>query len=566
DHDIYTVAIPVSLEKVTGFRLEALTDPSLVNKSLSRANGNFVLTNVSVTLKTDEIAQEIKIASAKADFEQNGWPVAHAIDGNPQSGWAVDGHNQAVSRAASFTFAEPVNESPDAQLVITLAHESAHAKHNIGRFRLSVTSVQDPPPGGAVDLPTDLITVLMKTDDELLPADKSSLDRFYRELAAAHEPVRQRIAQWEKEQQAVQESVRTTLITETTMPREVRILPRGNWLDDSGEVVRPAIPARLGTLNTGDRRATRLDLATWLVQPDHPLTSRVFVNRIWKLLFGNGLSRSLEDAGYQGEWPTHPELLDWMAVDFVDSGWDIKALIKQIVMSETYQQESAVSTEKRQRDPYNKWLARQSRFRLSAEMVRDNALKVSGLLVEDLGGPSVKPYQPDGYWQHLNFPARSWQHDTDDNQYRRGLYTFWCRSFLHPSLLAFDATSREECTAERPRSNTPLQALVLLNDPTYVEAARVLATKAFHSADSDSARIDWMTQRVLQRDPTSQERAILLELLRMELERYGSNPKLAQATVTNGMSPSPEHHQSEIATWTAIARTLLNLHETVTRE
>src|SRR5262249_26979879 len=211
--------------------------------------------------------------------------------------------------------------------------------------------------------------------------------------------------------------------------------------------------------------------------PDNPLVARVFVNRLWELYFGQGLVKTLDDFGSQGVWPTHPDLLDWLAVEFRASGWGVKHVGKLMVMSETYQQPSKATEEIKQADRYNLLLARQARFRLDAEVVRDNALAVSGLLVRRVGGKSVKPYQPPGYWAHLNFPVREWQNDSGESLYRRGLYTYWCRTFLHPSLLAFDAPSREECTVERARSNTPQQALVLLNDPSYVEAARVLAER-----------------------------------------------------------------------------------------
>ena len=220
------------------------------------------------------------------------------------------------------------------------------------------------------------------------------------------------------------------------------------------------------------RRATRLDLARWLVSQQNPLPARVMVNRLWKVFFGQGLVTTLDDFGSQGTQPSHPELLDWLACEFTDSGWDVKGLVRKMVMSETYRQTSSVTETQRLRDPGNRWLARQGRFRLDAELVRDSALALSGLLCEKIGGPSVKPYQPPGYWVFLNFPKRDWAADKGPNQYRRGLYTYWQRTFLHPSLLAFDASTREECVVDRPQSNTPLQALVLLNDPTYVESAR----------------------------------------------------------------------------------------------
>ena len=222
------------------------------------------------------------------------------------------------------------------------------------------------------------------------------------------------------------------------------------------------------------------------------------------LMFGQGIVKTTEDFGSQGAAPSHPELLDWLASEFVASGWDVKHLLKLIVMSATYRQSSVASEQQRQLDPDNRWLARQGRFRLDAELVRDNALAVSGLLSPKIGGPSVKPYQPAGYWAYLNFPTREWKNDRGENQYRRGLYTFWQRTFLQPSLMAFDAPTREECTAERTRSNTPLQSLVLLNDPTYVEAARVFAARIVKEGGAKPAeRIDWAFRQALSRSATA---------------------------------------------------------------
>ncbi len=332
-------------------------------------------------------------------------------------------------------------------------------------------------------------------------------------------------------------------------------------------MVEPATPASLNPLGVTGRRPTRLDFAKWLVAPENPLTARVFVNRLWKLSFGQGIVRTVEDLGTQGEWPSHPELLDWLAVDFRDSGWNVKQLHKQIVMSRTYRQSSEASPKLREVDPNNRLLARQSRFRLDAEFVRDNALAASGLLSRKIGGPSVKPYQPAGYWANLNFPTREWQNDQGDNLYRRGLYTYWCRTFPHPSLVAFDAPSREECVAERPRSNTPLQALVLLNDPTYVEAARALAAHALSDGGADDAsRLNWMMRHVLQRVPRDDERKLLLDLLARHRAHFAAQPKAAEELLTVGAFPTTDKWpRPELAAWTSLARAILNLHETVTR-
>ena len=247
--------------------------------------------------------------------------------------------------------------------------------------------------------------------------------------------------------------------------------------------------------------------------------------------------------------------------------WDVKHLIKLMVTSSTYRQTSIASPEQRQRDPYNQLLARQARYRLDAEFVRDNALAISGLLVHKIGGDSVKPYQPAGYWRYLNFPVRDWHHDKNENQYRRGLYTYWQRTFLHPSLLAFDAPSREECTVERPRSNTPQQALVLLNDPTYVEASRVFAERVIKQGGKDAAtRIDYAFRAALQRKATADEQKILSGLLHHHLQHFQANPKDAEALLKVGERPAAaDLSRPELAAWTSLTRAILNLHETITK-
>jgi len=275
----------------------------------------------------------------------------------------------------------------------------------------------------------------------------------------------------------------------------------------------------------------------------------------------------LDDFGMQGEPPVNPELLDWLACEFMDSGWDVKHMVRLLVTSHTYKQASAASKELQTRDPYNRELARQSRWRIEAELVRDNALSIAGLLVPKIGGPSVKPYQPDGYWENLNFPIRTYEADTGESQYRRGLYTWWQRSFLHPSLLAFDAPSREECTAERNRSNIPQQALALLNDPTYVEAARAFAARILSEGGADTtARITWAWQRALSRAPRADEISTARALLDKHLAEYRRDAQAAEALLKVGLSPAPKDSDpAELAAWTNVARVILNLHETITR-
>ena len=357
---------------------------------------------------------------------------------------------------------------------------------------------------------------------------------------------------------------REMLATVSVKPRMTRVLPRGDWMDQTGEIVNPALPAFL----SNQKVTTRKDLAQWIVSQQNPLTARVYVNRLWKMFFGTGISNVLDDIGSQGEWPSHPELLDWLAIEFMESGWDIKHMVKLIVNSKAYRQSSYENKKLRTLDPENRLIARQSSFRIDAEFIRDNALSVSGLLVNKIGGPSVKPYQPSGYWENLNFPRRTYKADSGQNQYRRGLYTHWQRQFLHPALIAFDAPSREECTANRPRSNTPLAALVMLNDPTQVESARGLAQKilANQSLIDDKSKIQAMVMQVLSRQALDDEITALKSLLKKHKTEFSNNPNAAKELVSVGDLNPPENMKPEsLAPWISVGRALLNLHETITR-
>ena len=408
-----------------------------------------------------------------------------------------------------------------------------------------------------------LAVPLAKRSDE----QKKTLAAHYRtfapELAAARKELvdlKERIKRLEKAFPISLVSVRLG------KPRTVRILPRGNWQDESGPEVQPTVPARLKLADT-ESRTKRSDLADWVVSKDNPLTARVMVNRLWALCFGRGLAMPLDDFGAQGTPPTHPELLDWLAADLMDHGWDIKRTMKLLVTSGAYRQSSIADAKTLAADPLNKWLARQGRWRLDAEMVRDNALAVSGLLAKPIGGASVKPYQPVGYWKHLNFPKRKWAPDSGVSQYRRGLYTFWCRTFLHPSMLAFDAPTREGCVAERTRSNTPQQALVLLNDPTYVEASRVFAERILqHGGDTDGERLAWAFERALSREPSAAERDILLRLAGERASHFAANAGAAKAAAAAGEWPAATALKPErVAAWAAVSRAILNLYETTSR-
>ena len=361
-----------------------------------------------------------------------------------------------------------------------------------------------------------------------------------------------------------------TLVTEATTNRLVsRVLPRGNWQDESGAVVDPAVPQFLPQPNhNGTNQLSRLDLARWLVSSDNPLTARAFVNRLWKQFFGNGISNQPEELGAQGESPTHPELLDWLAVEFRESGWDVKHIVRLMVLSSSYQQDTKFRSELRDVDPNNRLLARQNPRRLEAEFIRDNALFIAGLLNTDIGGPSVFPYQPADYYENIQFPDRNYKANTDERQYRRGLYSHWQRTFLHPMLANFDAPAREECAVDRPVSSTPQQALTLLNDPSFVEAARVFAEKLLSEPmlTTDAERVNLAIETAVLRPAKPTEQDSLLKFLAEQRSYYSANLGDADKLLNVGQHRSTaKFSSSEHAAWTSLARVLLNLNETITR-
>ena len=384
-------------------------------------------------------------------------------------------------------------------------------------------------------------------------------------------PIRAALDAAEAERKQFSDALPKTLVSVSTAPefRTVRILPRGDWMNDKGDVVTPATPAYLSAAQktTEGARLSRLDLAQWLVSRANPLTARTFVNRLWKQFYGIGLVKTLEDLGTQGEVPPNQPLLDWLAVEFMESGWDVKHVVKLMVTSGAYRQSSIVPKELLARDPDNRDIARQSRWRLDAEFVRDNALSISGLVVQKIGGPSVKPYQPDGYWENLNFPVRKWEADKDENQWRRGLYVWWQRSYVHPAMLAFDAPTREECAADRVRSNIPQQALVLLNDPEFVEAARAFAATILKKGGSTpEARIAWAWREATGRPAKPAEIETLRALLERQRAVLSQDANAAGEIIKVGHFPAPAGISPlDLAAYTTVARAILNLHETVTR-
>ena len=556
-----TTKLPVG---TTGIRLEALKE-KLPGIGLS-SNGNFVLSEIALTTGGKG---KLTLAHASATFEQKTFPAATSIDGiadKKENGWGVLGGTGA-GQSLYLELAEPVNDA-NATVTFTLTFGWGD-NHEIANLRLSSTSAPKPIRAPGTSLPSTEIAGILKTAPEKRTSEqKQKLAVAYKQIAPELNDLRAKIATVEKEKADFENTAPKCIVSiSDTNKRTVRILPRGNWMDESGEVVKAALPGYLPKPKIEGRDLTRLDLAQWLVSKDNPLTARTVMNRLWKQFFGTGLSKVLDDLGAQGEPPVNPALLDWLACEFMDSGWDMQHMIRIIVNSATYQQVSTSTKTLTAADPYNRECARQSPFRLDAELVRDNALTISGLLVPKIGGPSAKPYQPAKYWENLNFPTREWQNDSGEGLYRRGLYTWWQRSFTHPSMLAFDAPSREECVAERNRSNIPQQALVLLNDPTYVEAARVFAARILTECSGDTTqRITWTVKQALQRQPSAAELKTLSALFAQQLADYQKEPAAAAELLKTGAAPvAPSLNPSELAAWTHVARVLLNLHETITR-
>jgi hypothetical protein len=426
---------------------------------------------------------------------------------------------------------------------------------------------------GKSKLPADIAAALAIPAEKRSPTRLKAIRSYFREnvsdvakaLAATLTAAKRELADLEKQ-------IPTAMVMlEMERPRDTYILMRGQY-DKKGEKVTAGTPAALPPLPAG-APANRLGLARWLVAPNNPLTARVIVNRLWQSLFGIGLVKTSEDFGSQGEWPSHPELLDWLAVEFMRTGWDVKKMMRVMVTSATYRQSSNVTPDRLARDPENRLLARMSRLRLPAEAIRDQALAVSGLLNGEIGGKSVSPYQPPGLWEELmsredskNWTAQTYTQSHGKDLYRRTMYTFWKRTCPPPTLATFDAPDREVCTVRRARTNTPLQALILQNDPTYVEASRKLAERLLREADTTDARITLAYRLVLSRTPNAAETQILARLFDKQRAKYQADPVAATRLLTVGEMPRDQKlAPADVAAWTTVTGVILNLDEAITR-
>lgn len=567
DTDVYEVLARTDVAGIQGLRLEAIGDDSLPAGGPGRAdNGNFVLTAIegqAVSLTDRNMVRRLAFSTANADFAQKGWDVAGAIDTDSNTGWAVLGAANKAPRIAVFTLTEPLAWAGGAELQLRLRFESVHRQHMLGRFRLSFTTDERPTTGV---VPAGVASALATPEAARNDEQKQELRGYFRrqvsprfgELDGALAAERKRLADFEA---SIPQSMS---MDELPQPRESFILMRGIY-DKHGERVEPGVPASLPPPAPG-APSNRLGLARWLVDRANPLTARVTVNRYWQMVFGTGLVKTSEDFGTQGEPPSHPELLDWLAVRFVESGWNVKAMHRLIVTSATYRQSSFAAPELLERDPANRLLARGPRHRLSAFALRDQALAVSGLLADRFGGPPVRPYQPAGVWEDATLGKIRYEQDHGDNLYRRSLYTFWRRT-VGPTMF-FDVSPRNVCTVRLPRTNTPLQALIVMNDVTYVEAARVLAQRLLSETSlTPDERIARAFLLATARRPKSEEQIVLSRALDQFRRRYQADREVAQKLACAGETPRDANLDvAELAAYTAVVSLILNLDETMTKE
>jgi hypothetical protein len=721
DTDTYEVILRVPPGQLGAIRLEAIRDDSLPKKSAARSsNGNFVLTEFQAEASpiADPSRREpVQFIAAQADYEQDGFPISNAIDGEEDTGWAVEGHNKHENRSAIFLAAQPFGYAGGTELRVKLGFNSHFPKHSIGRFRLSVAPATDglryltpdhysawqlagafpaasgreafttefgpekrldltqsfldgkvqwranpdlkdgapnalpggensatylyrairvahphqavfsfgsddgikawlngklildhdvqrgaapdqekvtvdlaggenqlllkivnysagagfyfkPSTGAADSLTPPIARILAFSNGEFSDSQKEELKQFYRQnFSPGWKDLSAQLARQEADLKSLEAKIPVTMISkELDKPRDTFLLVRGQY-DKHGEQVYPNTPAVLPPLPATDH-TNRLTLAKWLVSTNNPLTARVTVNRFWQHYFGTGLVKTTGDFGTQGEAPSHPELLDWLAVEFMESGWDMKHIQKLIVSSAAYQQSSRLTPELLEADPENRLLSRGPRFRMDAEMIRDSALKMAGLLVEKFGGPSVKPYQPAGLWTEVSYGFKEdYKADTGEGLYRRSMYTYWKRQSPPPGMIAFDAPSREVCTVRRQRTNTPLQALELMNDPQYIEASRGFARRMMLEAGSDPAdRISFAYRYATARKPSETEIHVLRDIYDRQLKDFQTKPAAALKYLGIGDSPlDPNLDPCQWAAWTSVASVILNLDATVTK-
>ena len=561
-------------DKITGLRIEFYPSTKTGNQSVGHGRSSdlkdsFVMTTLTVSngaLPSDQVDlygivpfKKLTASNAHPDY-----PVRAVFDERRINGWSPHPNNRSVQHFTA-TFEEPVdpNDSPYFTAMLNFGRGDNLIP---GHFKIFAMTGND----DDGELPKSIERILLTDSNSRSAEDALLLQSYFNESSEVTLPVRRQIENLEERLTVLSDSHSTMVMNVADEPRQTFILNRGQY-DQPTDSVFANTPAILPPLGTEE--ASRLDLAKWIVNPEHPLTARVTVNRYWKMLFGQGLVKSSADFGSQGSIPTHPELLDWLAVEFVNSGWDVKGILKKMVMSETYRQSSNASKEALRVDPENTILARGPRFRLQAEFIRDAALYASGLLVDRTGGPSVNPYQPPGLWKEVSHygstgaTAQVFVQDHGEKLYRKSMYTYWKRTAPPPSMATFDAPSREVCTTDRALTNTPLQALVMLNDPQFVEASRFLAQRTIQEGGEDAkSRIHFVFEALTGRVPSAKEYETISARLEDELSYFRDQPQAALDYLKVGEAlRDTEIDSVEHAAWTSVASLILNLSETITK-
>jgi mono/diheme cytochrome c family protein len=559
NNDVYELELTGKFDGVRAIRLEVLPDSSCPENGPGRAPlfqpGDFLLSEFEVTRGGGEA---VKIAGASHSYAEKGRSAAACLDGKLDTGWSIKGRT-GEAHWAVFNFATPL-PAGTSSLKVTLTQQYIH-QMTIGRFRLAVT--RDEGAAAVAEMPPDVERVLAMREGQWSEAQADLVKRHVLGVLPELAEGNKKIAELRR----TMPKFVTTMVFEERRPQFARVTKRhhrGEFLDEREEV-KPGVPAVLPPLPKGVK-ANRLALARWLVSEDNPLVGRVVMNRDWAMIFGRGIVPTVADFGVQGERPSHPELLDWLATEFVTRGWSCKAMHRLMVTSATYRQASRVSSELLARDPMNVLLARGPRVRVEAETVRDVALSAAGVLSERIGGPSVFPPQPAGVAE-LSYGATPWPTSKGADRFRRGLYTYLKRTSLYPGLTTFDAPTTETTCPMRTRSNTPLQALQVLNDRVFVEAAQGLARRVVTEAAGTEARARLAMRLCVGRRPTTEEVGAVEAFYARQLKRFEAGELKAEAVAVSEAFPKPKAGDlNELAAWTAVARGLLNLDETVTKE
>ena len=569
-----SILTKIAQEEVTGLRIVFYPDESFADGGLGYGKkdgmeGSFLLTSLSASataLPSEQVDlyEMIDIRTATATASHPDHPAIDCITPTDTEGWSPGG-NVTSPQSITLRFRQPIQASETPYMTVMLVWGGG-GKLTGGKCRIYTISGND----DQSNLPQDIRDLLGIASEQRSPEQSERLRSYHASVAPERANLRYQMKNLEERLAYLTGNYEVMVMNTAMKPRDTHILNRGQY-DQPGEVVTAGVPASLPQ-PSADLPQNRLGLAQWLVDPDHPLTSRVAVNRIWQMFFGRGIVSSSADFGSQGSPPTHPALLDWLAREFVESGWDVKHVVKTMVMSASYRQSSVTSPEKLEADPYNQLLSRGPRFRLEAEFVRDAVLQVSGLLAKRIGGPSVRPYQPPNLWReisHFGSSAATSQvfvQDHGERLYRRSMYTYWKRTVPPPSMISFDAPSRETCTMQRERTNTPLQALVMLNDPQFVEASRNFAERILHSGRKTEARIRFAFEQALARPPSEAELEIVRQTLELELARFRENPAAAAAYLQYGeANRDTQLSLEEHAAWTTVATLIFNLSEMITK-